>query len=60
MAEETSNITYGALYMKIDCKYRYSVDFVNEKIRRRINLAELKENDDCVFSATQESREGSI
>lgn len=46
--------------MKIDCKYRYSVDFVNEEIRRRRNLAELQENDDCVFSATQESQEGSI
>ena len=35
---KTNNTNYRALYMKIDNKFRHSVDFVDEEIRRRRDL----------------------
>ena len=46
--------------MKIDNNFRHSVDFVNEEIRRKRDIAQLQENDDCVISASLESHGGSV
>ena len=43
----TRNLTYRALYMKIDNKFRHSVTLVNQEIRRKRELVELQDNDSC-------------
>jgi hypothetical protein len=58
--KNTSNTTYRALFMKLDNKFRNSVEFVNEEIKRRRDVVVLQENDSCEIYVSQESQEGSV
>ena len=51
----TRNLTYRALYMKIDNKFRHSVALVNQEIRRRRELVELQDNDSCEIDGSLHS-----
>ena len=51
----TRNLTYRALYIKIDNKFRHSVTLVNQEIRRRRELVELQDNDSCEIDGSLHS-----
>jgi hypothetical protein len=53
--KNTGNKTYRLIYMKIDNKFRHSVQYVNEEIERMRQQTQIKENESLVLHESLQS-----